>query len=150
MARVATELDNYIEQNRAGLIALDSVHRSRIGWTDPETQRRMEQFHALYPAFRTMAVIDMQGTSSRRQIRSAGQAGRAPVKNGRVNLSDRDSVQKTIATGRPFVSDVFLGREMGADPLVMLTMPIFDRTGAMVGIVGGSLTGCSRAFRRSS
>ena len=60
VARVTTELDNYIDRNQAGLIALGSV-------LDPETmdprqnQLRIEKFHTLYPAFRTMAIVDMRG-----------------------------------------------------------------------------------------
>src|ERR1019366_7116492 len=63
-----------------------------------------------------------------------------------MSLADREYFIKTIATRQPFVSDVFLGREMGVDPLVMLTAPVLDRKGEMVGIVAGSLR-CSN-FQR--
>jgi two-component system, sensor histidine kinase len=134
VARVSSELDNYIDKNQAGLLALKTVvDPEKLG--GPEAEARLEQFHALYPPFRTLAAIDIHGAlaaaNPRRGMRGLAVAG--------MSLADRDYFKKTIATGQPFVSDVFVGREMGADPLVMLTAPVLDRKGAMVGIVAGSL-----------
>jgi signal transduction histidine kinase/ActR/RegA family two-component response regulator len=134
VARVATELDNYIDRNQAGLIALGSVLNGEV-LEAPQTQSRIEKFHRLYPAFRTLALVDMQGT-----LKSADPMRGA---NGRsilgLSLADRDYVKKTIATGQPFVSEVFVGREMGADPIVMLTVPVYDQKNKMAGVTGGSL-----------
>jgi signal transduction histidine kinase/ActR/RegA family two-component response regulator len=134
VARVSSELDNYIDKNHSGLIALETVlDPEKLG--GPQTEARLEQFHALYPAFRTLASIDIQGAlaaaNPRRGMKGLAVAG--------MSLADREYFKETIATGRPFVSDVFVGREMGADPLVMLTVPVLDRKGALVGIVAGSL-----------
>ena len=134
VARVATELDNYIDRNQAGLIALGSVLNGEE-LDAPQTQSRIEKFHRLYPAFRTLALVDMQGT-----LKSADPMRGA---NGHsilgLSLADRDYVKKTIATGQPFVSEVFVSREMGADPIVMLTVPVNDQKNKMAGITGGSL-----------
>jgi len=141
VARVTVELDNYIDRNQAGVIALGTVLDGQP-LDAPETQSRIEKFHALYPAFRTMAVVDIEG-----RLTAADPIHGA---NGRsilgLSLADRDYVKTTIATGRPFVSDVFLAREMGADPIVMLTVPVRNRNNEMMGIVGGSLR-CS-GFQR--
>ncbi len=134
VARVATELDNYIDRNQAGLIALGSVLDAET--MDPrQNQLRIEKFHTLYPAFRTMAIVDMRGIlTAVDPLRGA--TGRSILG---LSLADRDYVRQTIATGRPFVSDVFVGREMGADPMVMLTVPVYNQKDEMVGIAGGSL-----------
>jgi signal transduction histidine kinase/ActR/RegA family two-component response regulator len=134
VARVTGELDHYIDRHQAGVIALASVlEREQID--GPQAQARLQQFHLLYPAFRTMALLSPEG-----KIRAADPNKSA---NGRsvlgVNLADRDYYKQTVATRRPFVSDVFLGREMGADPIVMLVVPLFDQQGTLIGIVGGSL-----------
>ena len=134
VARVTTELDNYVDRNQAGLIALATViEADRPGGA--KSQSHIEKFHALYPAFRTMAMVDMQGTLIAADPRR-GANGHSVLG---LNLADREYFQKTIASGLPFVSDVFLGREMGADPIVMLTVPVRNEQGAMVSLVGGSL-----------
>jgi signal transduction histidine kinase/CheY-like chemotaxis protein len=134
VARVTTELDNYIDRNQAGLIALGSVLDAET-MNAQQNQLRIEKFHTLYPAFRTMAIVDMRGILTVADPQR-GATGRSIVG---VSLADRDYVRQTIATGRPFVSDVFLGREMGADPMVMLTVPVYNQKHEMVGIAGGSL-----------
>jgi two-component system, sensor histidine kinase len=138
VARVTGELDNDIDRNHAGLIALARVLDPEQ-LDGPQNEARLEQFHVLYPVFRTIAFIDTQGI-----LRAAdpkhGTGGKLVVG---LSLADRDYVKTTIATGRPFVSDVFLAREMGADPIVMLTAPLYNQKGEMVRIVAGSLR-CSR------
>jgi signal transduction histidine kinase/ActR/RegA family two-component response regulator len=134
IARVTAELNNYIDRNQAGLIALGSVLDAET--MDPlQNQLRIEKFHILYPAFRTLAIVNMRGILTAADPQR-GATGRSTLG---LSLADRDYVQQTIATGRPFVSDVFLGREMGADPIVMLTVPVYNQKHEMVGIAGGSL-----------
>ncbi len=138
VARMTGELDNYIGWNQAGLLALEKVlDPDRL---DPsQTEPELAKFHSLYPAFRTLALIDLHGTlTAADPIKGAN--GRSIL---RVNLADRDYFKQTLATGRPFVSDVFLGRGMGADPIIMLSVPVRDRNGAMVAMVAGSLR-CTR------
>jgi len=134
VARVTTELDNYIDRHQAGLIVLGSVlDGERLDAS--QTQSRLEKFHALYPAFRTLAIVDMQSKLTAADP-MRGATGQSIVG---LSLADREYVMKTIATGRAFVSDVFLGRAMGADPIVMLTVPIHGPEGEMAGLIGGSL-----------
>jgi two-component system, sensor histidine kinase len=134
VARVTGELDHYIDRHQAGVIALASMlDQERLD--GPQVQGRLEQFHLLYPAFRTMAFLSPEGkVAAADPMRGA---------NGRsilgLDLADRDYYKQTVSTGKPFVSDVFLGREMGADPIVMLSVPVFNKRGALMGIVGGSL-----------
>ncbi|MGA3190830.1 MAG: hypothetical protein ABSF22_27330, partial [Bryobacteraceae bacterium] len=137
---VTSELDDYVDRNQTGLIALANTLDSAN--LDPiDVRRRFEKFHALYSEFRTLTLIGMDGLliASDPQRTASGK----PLLG--VNLSDRDYVIKTIATRRAFVSDVFMAREMAADPIVVLTVPL-NNSGAMVGMISGSLR-CS-SFQR--
>jgi signal transduction histidine kinase/ActR/RegA family two-component response regulator len=135
VARITSELDNYIDRNQAGLIALESVLASeQLG--GPQAEARLEQFHTLYPAFRTLATIDFHGAlaaaSPKHGLKGLAVAG--------MSLADREYFIKTMATRQPFVSNVFRGREQtGNDPIVMLTVPIYDPKGTLLGMVAGSL-----------
>jgi signal transduction histidine kinase len=134
VARVTAELDNYIDRNHAGVVALGAM-------LDPEqlhsvqAQARVEQFHALYPAFQMMALADSSGSILAADPKLAGNG--KPVVG--LSLANRSYVVGTLASRKPFVSDVTPGLVMGADPIVTLTAPIFNRQGELVGIVGGSL-----------
>ena len=139
--RVTSELDNYLDRNQSGLIALASLLDSEQS-AKADAQSMAEKFHTLYPAFRTLSLIDTRGNiiAADPRIGSDG----LPVTNLNVNLLNRDYFKKTIATGKPFISDVFFGaRELGADPIVMLTVPVFDGRHRMTAMVAGSLR-CSR------
>ncbi len=103
VARVTAELNNYIDRNQAGLIALEGVLDA-----DPldmnKVQARIEQFHAMYPSFRTLAMVDMGGRVAAADP-EIGANGR-PVLN--MSVADRDYFKATVASQRSFVSDVFL------------------------------------------
>jgi signal transduction histidine kinase/CheY-like chemotaxis protein len=134
VARVTTELDNFIDRNQAGLITLSSfLDAEHLG--EPQNQSSIEKFHVLYPFFRTLAIVDGHGILTAADPKQ-GETGRSILG---LSLADREYVKQTVATGRPFVSDVFLSRAIGTDPIVMLTVPMFNRKGEMTGIIGGSL-----------
>ncbi len=136
VARVRTELDHDIDRNQAGLIELTRV-LDPDQLNSPRVQSLLEQLHKLYPAFRTLSFIDRRGILTAADPKYAPDGH--PLLNGSIYLSDREYWRRTILTGEPFVSDVFRGREMGADPLVMLTAPVHDSGGALTGVLAGSL-----------
>jgi signal transduction histidine kinase/CheY-like chemotaxis protein len=135
VARVGEELNHYIDRNQAGLVAFSNVLDADF-LDETTTQVWARKFHALYPAFRTLSFIDTKGIL----IVADPKVGTNGLSVLGSSLADRQYVQQTIATGQPFVSDVFLGRrETGADPIVMLTVPIYNRKHQMAGLVCGSL-----------
>jgi signal transduction histidine kinase/ActR/RegA family two-component response regulator len=138
VSRVTSDLDNYIDRNQAGIFALENT-LDGPPLAGAQTQPALGKFHALYPAFRTLALLDAKGTLTAADPIN-GANGRSLL---RMSLADRDYYKQTIATGRPFVSDVFLARGVGTDPIVMLSAPVRDQSGAIVAIVAGSLR-CSR------
>ena len=67
-----------------------------------------------------------------------GSPARAPS-GSHTNIADRAYFRIPVSTGRPFVSDVFEGRGFGHDPIVALSAPLRDSSGAIAGVVEGSL-----------
>jgi two-component system, sensor histidine kinase len=136
VARVTIELDNYIDRNQAGLIALAGVLDPEV-LKGPQNQLRLTQFHGLNPSFRTLALINPRGRIA------ASDPERATTGQSLIdlNVTDREYFTKTTATGLPYISDVFLGRQMGKDPIFMLTVPVHNHKGELAGMVAGSLRG---------
>lgn len=55
-----------------------------------------------------------------------------------LDISDRDYFRMTLAQGRPVVSQAMHGR-MSAEPIMVVTMPVHDAQGRVVGVLGGSI-----------
>jgi signal transduction histidine kinase/ActR/RegA family two-component response regulator len=94
--------------------------------------------HGLHRGFLTMLVADHQGWivagSSRVNDRSQ------PEQNsGGRTVADRPYFREPARTGRPFTSEVFLGRGFGTDPIVALSAPLHDRQRRFTGVIEGSL-----------
>ncbi len=135
VTRVVGEVNSFVDKHQAGMLTLaDEIER------DPTSaDAALEEFHKIYPAFRTLIYV--------------GQTGRIVAANppndpdGKtilgLDLSDRAYFKATQASHRPFISDVFLARRVGNDPIVTVTAPVKNADGSMRGIVSGSLR-CGR------
>src|SRR6185369_9728563 len=54
-----------------------------------------------------------------------------------IDAGSRDYVRRTIRTRRPIISQPLVSRISG-DAMVMLTVPVFDREGTLVAVLGGA------------
>src|SRR5262249_48656009 len=99
----------------------------------------LADFHRAYPRFRTMLYIAPTGRIV------AAHPLVTPDGNKLVgqDVSDRQYFKQTMATRKPFVSDVFISRQMGTDPIVTLTAPVLNPDGSIHGVAYASLH-CSR------
>jgi hypothetical protein len=91
----------------------------------------------VYPGFLTMLATDSAGV-----VRAAAPATNVSgnrIVDGRRSVADRPYFQVTMGSGVPNVSDVFLGRGFGRDPIVALSAPVVSASGRRLGIVEGSL-----------
>lgn len=52
----------------------------------------------------------------------------------RRNYSHRDYFRKTVATGKPCVSDPFFSTKQSGHPTVVFTAPVYDRHGQMIAL----------------
>ncbi|MDY0189176.1 MAG: diguanylate cyclase [Desulfuromonas sp.] len=55
------------------------------------------------------------------------------------DFSFRNYYKQTLQTRKPFISDLYLSTQNHHHPVVMMTAPVFDSTGNIVAILGGSL-----------
>ncbi|MDR3563180.1 MAG: diguanylate cyclase [Negativicutes bacterium] len=55
-----------------------------------------------------------------------------------LDFSYRDYLQETVRTGKPYISKPYIS-SLFQHPAVMITAPIFDADGRLVGILGGGL-----------
>jgi len=98
---------------------------------------RLARFHARYPGFLTMLIADEDGCLiSASPLEKPGGGSFLDIVD---TIDDRPYFQGPMATGKPFRSNVFLGRGFGSDPIVALSAPFLGRDGAPIGIVEGSL-----------
>src|SRR5579875_254873 len=137
-ARVAEEADAFLEKHQSGLLTLAAIFEQPPP-RGPAANAILHQMHRVYPLFRTIAYISPQG-----RVLAADPMFAA---NGQsligYDVSDRQYVKQTVATGRPYISDVLIGRPLGGVPIVGLTAPVKDAGGSVRGIIYGSLA-CSR------
>jgi len=56
-----------------------------------------------------------------------------------MDFSHRDYFKRTIATGKPQVTEPFISAQASRHPIIMFSAPILDRSGKVIGILGGSL-----------
>lgn len=65
----------------------------------------------------------------------------SPYKAGRrgKDFSFREWVQKTLATGKPFISDPYISTYTPGLPAIAMTAPLFDKQGEIIGMMTGSL-----------
>jgi signal transduction histidine kinase/CheY-like chemotaxis protein/HPt (histidine-containing phosphotransfer) domain-containing protein len=96
---------------------------------DAPRQQLLAQYHEVYPGFITIFVADRLGI-----VR-----GIFPLRDSESPpIGDREYFASAVQTRRSAISDVILGR-LSYVPIVTIAVPVFDRTGAVAGVAGGSL-----------
>jgi len=139
---VAGRVDDHVRHHHVAIMDL-ATGFAELQTPERETAR-LTEFLDLYPGFVTVVYSDSQGTVLAGAPATTPE-GR-PLSELRASITDRLYFQKTMAAGRPIVSEVFLGRVLGKDPIVMLTAPVKSARGAIQGMVFGALKLSS--FRR--
>jgi len=131
----------YVDEHRRLILALAATVEE-IGGADHARLARLElrlrEFHRRTPAILTLIVTDAEGNliASERQLALGGGSLQAAKP---MSVADREYFRQPRFTGRPYFSDVFMGRVFGQDPIVAIAAPWKTRDGAFGGIVEGSL-----------
>ncbi len=65
----------------------------------------------------------------------------SPFEPGRRGLSfaHREYIKKTLELGRPYIGEPYISSQFHGHPAIMLTAPIYDAEGKIVGIIAGGL-----------
>lgn len=131
---MARDAENYLSSHEQAVVMLARVIEETQSYDAATMNRLLEQQHANYPGWITMLATDATGAivAAAPRRRLDGQA-RVPD-----NVSDREYFRQPKSTGQSFISNVFLGRGFGNDPIVAISCPIF-REGQFQGIIEGSL-----------
>ncbi|MBZ5605598.1 MAG: hypothetical protein LAO79_25140 [Acidobacteriia bacterium] len=139
VARMVGDVNDFIDKHQSGVAAAAELLSH-----DPKLDLRhanevLESFHKIYPTFRTMALTNREGLV----VAANPPTDPSGKQVAGLDISDRPYIRETLRTGRPFISDVFIGRQMGADPIVTLAAPVKGPDGSVLAVVSGSLR-CSR------
>ncbi|HOL04793.1 MAG TPA: response regulator [Syntrophorhabdaceae bacterium] len=67
--------------------------------------------------------------------------GEYPEENKRdiKNFADREYLQETIKTKKPYISKPYLSSKPPYEPVIMFTHPLFNQDGELVAVIGGGL-----------
>lgn len=126
---LAKEVDGLIAAQLASLHVLASAaERYPLDWSLElsELQRR-------YPSMLTLIATDARGRI----------IGGAPIQRTRPvignSVADRDYYRQPARDGLDYISNAFIGRGVGSDPLVVVSVP-WRRGGEFAGVVEASLS----------
>ena len=68
-----------------------------------------------------------------------------PNRRGR-DISFREFYKKTVSSGLPVISEPYSSTHTPGAPAIMFTAPVLDKSGKLIGIIGGSLNLLSQNF----
>lgn len=94
-------------------------------------QRLLDDKTTLHLLFDSLALFSPDG-------RLIVESPHKPRRRG-LDFSYRDYFRKTVATGKPQISDVYTSTARPGHPAVMLTYPLFDANGSLAAILAANI-----------
>ncbi|MBL9138738.1 MAG: response regulator [Verrucomicrobiales bacterium] len=134
---IRRQVADYMAKHLQAILALRDALELH-GWdrmTDPHPW--LGRIRANYPGFLTLLVANQEGRLIAAQP-LVTQEGMSVLETSPL-VADREYFRYPMTTGSPFVSDAFVGRGFGQDPIVAISAPIRDASGVPRAIVEGSL-----------
>ncbi len=141
--RLCTAADVHLDKHRSAMAALGASLYDKSLSPTSALHGHLASTHRVYPGFLTMLVARHDGVVVSASPLRTPDGGHMLEKLSRVD--DRPYFIVPMRDRAIYVSEVFVGRGFGADPIVAISAPIEDATGRAVGIVEGSLD--VRAFQ---
>ena len=135
---VAREVDHVLGKYLAGVSSAASSASSAENLDAPTLSEILLLHHEIYSSFLTMLAADADGNILTATSNMTGFLEAVPDARLR-NVRDRSYFREPMASGEPFISEVFQGRGLGQDVIVAISAPLTDETGKPVGVVEGSL-----------
>lgn len=136
--RVAgTRLDALFTEHRNAMAALASSIARAQRFDRTSLAEWLEAHHAIYRDYLTTLAADASGDIVAATALMDGQPQR--IMDLAHNVTDRPYFAAPMRDGGAYVSDVFRGRGLGADPIVAISHAVDGADGQRWGIVEGSL-----------
>ncbi|MBI2354774.1 MAG: response regulator [Deltaproteobacteria bacterium] len=132
LARLAKDFDNQITSTHNALIYVSRLVTADI-IASPDAALKFLKNRVGITAFFDNGLFLFTPTG--RIIAEAG----VPKSRTGYDLSYRDYIKQTIATGRPYISNPYLCTHEPHHPAIMMTVPIFTPDGRLTAIFGGSI-----------
>jgi len=132
---MSEQVDDHLRHNNNGIRQLAQSISRAGGLSAVNIDEWMAEFHYLYPDFLTVLAADHQATIVSGHSLNAGFHEQVLG----LSIAERAYYQEPMETGKYYVSNVFLGKGFGNDPIVAISAPIMDRANEPRGIVEGSL-----------
>ena len=145
-------LTDHFTQVQLLAASLPEVGRASGAHHKDLTRLILERHRNAYSGFLNLTVTDERGQVVA-LVASAGLDQDPQALIGH-SVADRAYFSEPQRSGRPFISDAFIGRGLGRDVIVAVSAPMVDADGAFSGVVAGSLhlgafTGLTQAFTES-
>jgi len=136
-------LEEYVTRHQLALLSLSHAITNEGHFDAASLNRWLQQSHTIYPGFQTLTVADHDGVPislSPRFMPDGNEiiSGKLPNMDVHTTLGDREYFLRTMATRESSISEVYVGR-VSLQPIVSVTAPLFDGSGALFGVVAGSL-----------
>jgi signal transduction histidine kinase len=144
VARSVGQVNDFIDKHRLGMLTLGQIAERGSPAQIEDSVSWLDDFHRVYPEFRTVSIISPGG----RVIGAS--PGRSPTGSlaAGLDVSDRTYFQGARSSRKPFISDVIPARQMGADAIVVMAVPVYNPDGSLRAVLSGSLR-CSRFIQLS-
>ena len=131
LTAMAQEIDGKIQTAQLQLNAISSVVPPEVAQSPQAAQRFLES----HPD--ALAVFDNSIFLLSKDGRMLANSPLNRELNGR-DYSFRSYYQRTVATGKPFISEPFTSTQSHHHPIIAFTSPVFDRSGKLICIIGGT------------
>ena len=140
----ARAANDYLLKHQQAIVSLAAAIEAK-GAFDPDTLSQwLGRAQVQYPGFLTLLVANQQGRLVAAHPLKTAKGEDVLAVSGLV--SDREYFRQPLATGRPFVSQAFLGRGFGSDPIVAVSTILRGVDQHVIGVIEGSLD--LRQFKR--
>lgn len=135
---IAYAVNHHLDKHVSGISSVASAISDSGDLTPKSTERALLLYHAVYGDFLTTLATNSAGDIVAATNAMSGPLHPVDSLNG-FNVSDREYFTAPAASGQPFVSMPFRGRDLGSDPIVAISAPLSDPHGRFLGVVEGSM-----------
>jgi len=136
-AAIRRDIDDYLQSASRAMTAAAAQGPSVWVEDADRADAALRGVHGVYPAFLTMLAADRSGRIVAASLGSAHTG--VDLEDQPLSVADRPYFQRPMEDGGTYVSDVFLGRGFGSDPIVAVSAAVEEADGTRTGIVEGSL-----------